>query len=421
MDVDEVKINIISKLNVDNKFWCNEAVLIEVVDGKCKLRNKYKKVVDGYYGERTLKSLYLNDIPLVHLNVPFCPTCKSMIATGYAINNTDTSEIKEIMDKLNSDYTNISDAIENIKPILGLLRSGLYVVADTLAYPTDGNGNFFWDTKNHMNENSATGPVFTRDFELIEDVPMYIYPTQGTVCFNEEQVDFYTEKYKGLETFPRAITYHNNQFLSSVIDGHHKATAMALRGKPVPCTTIIPTSYYSGGDDEKAIHFAAFEIDNTMMPEDLFTKYYDSTTVVESLLNQTSHDLVKHNWSEKYTNTSKFYPTVREIAEVIALDLDLNSKIDDKQINDLINEASDESCKILQCYIEQLARTENPKLKEVAFKCRHVNYPLLKKAIFDSLVKIKNDEEVEAFFIDYLEEDKDLNSVLRQIADSCWE
>ncbi len=421
MSLDKIEINIITKINTDNKFWCTDAVLIEVVNGKCKLRNKYKQISDAYYGDRSLKSLYLNDIPLVHLNIPSCPTCKSMIATGYGINNTDTTEIKNIMDKLNSDYTNINAAIENIKPILGLLRSGLYVIADTLAYPTDGNGNFFWDTPNDMTENSATGAVFTRDFTLIEDVPMYIYPTQGTVCFNEERVDYYTEKYKNLETFPRAITYYSGQFLSTLLDGHHKATAMALRGKPIPCTTIIPTSYYSEGNDEKAIHFADFEIDNTIISDDLFMKYFDSTTVVESLIKQTSHELVKHNWSEKYLNSSKFYPTVREIAEVIALNLDLHSKVDDEQINELLQDASDESFKILQCIIEQLARTENPKLKKVALKCTQVNFPTLKKAIFEALVKLKNDEEVDAFFKEYIEHDSDMNSILREIADSYWD
>ncbi len=421
MENDDVIINLVTKINVDNKFWCNEAVLIEVVNGKCKLRNKYKRIPDGYYGERSLKSLYLNEIPLVHLNVPYCPTCKSMIATGYGINNTDTSEIKEIMDKLNSDYTNISDAIENIKPILGLLRSGLYVIADTISYPTDGNGNFFWDTNNEMTENSATGAVFTKNFELIEDVPMYIYPTQGTICFNEERVDYYTEKYKSLDTFPRAITYYSGQFLSSLIDGHHKATAMALKGKQIPCTTIIPISYFSEGNNEKSIHFADFEIDNTMISEELFSKHYDNTTLVEDLIKQTPADLVKHKWSEKYLATSKFYPSVKEIAEVIALDWDINNSVSEEQINNLLNDENDDSFRILQCIVEHLSRIESPKLKNIAFKCGNAPYPPLKKSIFEALIKIKNDEEVERFFIDYLEIDKDMQSILREIADSYWD
>ncbi len=71
--------------------------------------------------------------------------------------------------------------------------------------------------------------------------PVYLYPTQTTDSYDENRVEYYTDKFKELgDSSPRAIVYYLDNLMNFVIDGHHKACASALLGEPLRCLLIIP-------------------------------------------------------------------------------------------------------------------------------------------------------------------------------------
>ena len=71
----------------------------------------------------------------------------------------------DIQEKVNSNYISLEKSIENIEPLLTLLETGFYLVADAICYPTDGDKNFFWNVPNEPVETLATGPVAIYDDE----------------------------------------------------------------------------------------------------------------------------------------------------------------------------------------------------------------------------------------------------------------
>ncbi len=117
----------------------------------------------------------------------------------------------------------LETSIIDITPILGLLQTGLYVIGDIEAYPTDGNGHFFWEINDSFTENPATAGVLTDDYDYVDGIPVYLYPTQDTKFFDENRVDYYLKMYYDFDYAPRAIIYNYSEFISLILDGHHKA------------------------------------------------------------------------------------------------------------------------------------------------------------------------------------------------------
>lgn len=218
-----------------------EAKLV-YINGKGKLVNDIGKYDTDYLSPCQMK---LNDVPLLQSKIPSCPTCCSLLATGYGIENANCQELLDIQEKVNSDYVSLEKSIENMEPLLKLFETGFYLVADAICYPTDGNKNFFWNISNNLVETRATGPTYFLDGEDYPDYvygqPVYLYPTQTTDSYDKNRVKYYVHKLKESEnSSPRAIVYNFSEFMNFVIDGHHKACASALLGEPLRCLLIIP-------------------------------------------------------------------------------------------------------------------------------------------------------------------------------------
>jgi len=67
----------------------------------------------------------------------------------------------DIQEKVNSNYLSLEESIENIEPLLTLLETGFYLIADAICYPTDGDKNFFWNTPNKLEKENY--------FELLDE------------------------------------------------------------------------------------------------------------------------------------------------------------------------------------------------------------------------------------------------------------
>lgn len=248
------------------------------IDGKGALDTRSFSISDSYYGSRYLTQITLNDIPLVQINAPGCPTCNSLLATGYGITNAKCQELNDIQSSINAPFVSLDASIKALEPLLALLKSGLYVIADTECYPTDGNGHLFWNAPNKPVENPATATILLpdADYACVSGHPVYLYPTQDTDCYNEDRVDHYIELLKKADNPPRAIAYYFSEFISFILDGHHKACASSILKRPVNCIVIIPFSRFDYHESKSKIIkdsmlFSSIKIPIDAVPKKVFT------------------------------------------------------------------------------------------------------------------------------------------------------
>lgn len=423
---DGTQVNIIEQVYTDRYFWCNEAVLIEVKNGKSVLISQTQSVGDAYYGNRYLSALTLNGKPLIQKDVPSCPTCAGLLATGYGIEKIDSAELKEISVKINAEFAGINKAVENIKPLLALLQSGMYLVADINAYPTDGNGHFFWDVPNKLTESPTTAYVLTEQYNCIGGIPVYLYPSQSTDSFNEDRVNYYKSRLVERDRFPRAIACSYGEFVNVLIDGHHKAAAAALCGVELPCLTIIPCSGISYNRVNSAkmgmdkIHFGDIQLGLSLFSKTQLTAIRQKieATNREEVVTLENYNLINRDWDNIYVQSHTHYPDVFELAEAIALEI---PEVSDEFIALCFSSIDEDSLRKLNYSILYFSRKDIERAKNVALRCAKLAIDSkLTETAFKVLSKIKNDLEIEQFFIDHLVYDQDKHSALRQIADNYW-
>lgn len=243
-------------IDTGNHLWCREAALVRVTGGKKALTRINSGETDDY----TFRiNLLLNGKPLMQGEYPVCQTCCALLARGYGIEKTDCEELKAIRDRINSDYTDLRTALDNIGPILDLLDDGYYVVADAKLYPTDGSGHFFMNVPDEMTDtDAACSDYYNSEFLTItQGFPAYIYPTQSNSSLDPERAANYLESIDK-DTAPRAVAYYDYGFVCALLDGHHKAYAAAKKGCLLSTLVIIPLSCV-GKDwktQEECVYFA---------------------------------------------------------------------------------------------------------------------------------------------------------------------
>ena len=382
---------------LDLKVDCSEIINIKeaklvYVKGKGKLTVETGKSEPPNWEAPT--KIKLNGIPLIQAQIPDCPTCSSLLATGYGIENTNCKELLKIQEKINSDYINLETSINNMKPLLTLLESGFYLIADAICYPTDGE-NFFWNVPNNLTKNLTTAPAYIGEGTYVFNQPVYLYPTQTTDSYNKDRVDYYIEKFKN-STYnkPRAIVYNFEEFINFIIDGHHKACASTILKEPVNCILIIPGKIYKNYYKNTCLNFSGILIDYKNIPRE-YTRYIKKEKFSPSQEKIEIKDGIVNNreWEKEYINSAKHYLSIIDYANVIDIMQD-----DEIEVNDIALK-----------YAKKTLREEEID-KE------------LKKLIYKILLNVKNNEEVENIFIDYIvyysdnKEDPVLN-----IINSYWE
>lgn len=403
------------------------------VKGKGALSVNHDTIADSYWGSRTISEIKLNDIPLIQMNSPGCPTCESIVSTGYGIEKAECSELGSISDKINSDFVSLDKSIEDLEPLLLLMQSGLYIIADALCYPTDGNGNFFWNVPNEPVECKATACAYLSEiFQTVTGNPVFLYPTQSTDCYNEDRVENYVkvfnENYN--DNLPRAIVYNFGEFINFVIDGHHKACAAALAGKPLNCIMIIPCTSqgytYNTKDNGKellCLQFGQIYIPSQQIPKKYRPKYHYHQLVIHNNSKITAGDICHREWEQKYVNAVKKYPSFEEFANMISFDLSADD-ITQELINQNISlcEFDNEARQNLKSILCILKFNDDKRLKSTAMACAKIEqYCSVKKMAFSILLDMKDDDEAEQFFIDYIVNCDDKKDPLLSAANSFWD
>lgn len=397
---------------LDLKVDCSEIINIKeaklvYVNGKGKLTVETgKSELPNWEAPTKIK---LNSIPLVQAQIPDCPTCSSLLATGYGIENTNCKELLEIQEKINSDYVNLETSIDNMKALLTLLKSGFYLIADAICYPTDGE-NFFWNVPNNLTENLTTAPVYLGEGTYVFDQPVYLYPTQTTNSYNKDRVDYYIEKFKN-STYnkPRAIVYNFEEFINFIIDGHHKACASALLKEPVSCILIIPAKIYEDYYKNTCLNFSGILMDYKNIPKE-YTRYIKKERFSPSQEKIEIKDGIVNNreWEKEYINSAKHYPSIIDYANVIDIMHDNEIEVNDIFIENCLKNFDEDSQLKMKKLLYLLEFTNIKKAQEIALKYARKTLreeeidKELKQLVYRILLSAKNNEEVEKIFIDYL-------------------
>ena len=390
------------------------------INGAGKLKTFFS---DGYYPAK----IRLNGIPLVRINSPYCPTSNSLLATVYGIENANCQELMEIQKEINADFISLENSIKAMEPLLKLFETGFYLIAEAECYPTDGNGNFFWNVPNEFTDSPATGLAYLKDSDTdtsyVFNQPVYLYPTQTTDCYNEERVEYYIDKFNNE---PRAIVYNFGGFINFVIDGHHKACAAALLGKPLKCLLIIKGEYSQnyGEDNQIFLNF----LSSNIRKEDIPIKYqpflkekeknWGSMIINEGTVN-------KRQWEDKYINSAKKYPSLIEYATKVDDLIYENIEISDELINYcLINFDMDSQVKARKIF-RNLEFLDMEKAKDFAVRYAKASLKQeisnkLKLVIYNFLVNMKNNTELEQIFIDYIVYNEDRDDPVLELINSYW-
>ena len=417
---------------LDLKVDCSEIISIKeaklvYVKGKGKLTVEIGKTEPNIW--QAPSKIKLNDIPLIQSKVSDIPTWCNLLATGYGIENANCKELLEIQEKINSDYINLETSIDNIKALLTLLKSGFYLIADAICYPTDGE-NFFWDIPNNLKEFLSAGPVYLGEGNYVFDQPVYLYPTQTTDSYNKDRVEYYVEKFKNsADNKPRAIVYNLKDFINFILDGHHKACASALLKEPVSCILIIPAKIYEDYYKNTRLNFSRILIDYKNIPKE-YTRYIKKEKFSPSQEKIEIKDGIVNNreWEKEYINSAKHYPSIIDYANVIDIMHDNEIEVNDIFIENCLENFDEDSQLKMKKLLYLLEFTDIKKAQEIALKYARKTLreeeidKELKQLVYRILLSAKNNEEVEKIFIDYLvyySENKE--DPILKIINSYWE
>ena len=420
VDILDLKVDCSKIINI------REAKLV-YVNGKGKLTVEIGKTEPNIW--RIPSKIKLNDIPLIQSKVSDIPTWCNLLATGYGIENANCKELLEIQEKINSDYVNLETSINNMKPLLTLFKSGFYLIADAICYPTDGE-NFFWNVPNNLTKNLTTAPAYIGEGTYVFNQPVYLYPTQTTNSYNKDRVDYYVEKFKNLDdNKPRAIVYNFEEFINFIIDGHHKACASIILKEPVSCILIIPDRIYKNYYKNICLNFSGILVDYKDIPKE-YTQYIKKEKFSPSQEKIEIKDGIVNNreWEKEYINSAKHYLSLLDYANIIDIMQDNEIEVNDIFIKNCLENFDKDSQIKMKKLLYLLKFTDIKKAQGIALKYARKTLreeeidKELKKLVYRILLNDKNNEEVENIFIDYIvyysdnKEDPVLN-----IINSYWE
>jgi len=407
------------KLYSENSPWQNDAVLLHVSNGLGHLRMGY-----GIAKNNNQKSfMLLKDIPLVkwHCQGEYdCPTCEKLISAGYGLNSVNEEVIREIRSCMNQPYGTIYLAVDKLVPILKLLPSGYYVVADLPLYPSDGNGQFFWNQSNQPVLNKGTCSIYYNQM-CSTGVPTFILPSQLPENYDAATMKCYQEMYRAGESL-RGLAYYMGDYLCTLLDGHHKAVAASLEGREFRCLTILPVHGISSLKDEKdfKMSIGGVWIDSKDLPKQLnkeFKKACEETNKlktdeVEKYLAMETDCWDQFKWPKELLNLGKCYPDAFTMACI-----EFAGDLSDERIIRLLRYEEADSGDKLEFILKALIGLKDIRTTELAMKiAKREGLRSLWTEAFEYLATIQS-EAIEDFFIDFLVNDEKLRPKLTKIAD----
>lgn len=401
--------------------WGNDALLFRINKGTGKLSTKYGTDKSG----ETYGFLLLDNKPLINSygEELYCPTCAKILSIGLGREKVDPSIVDTI--KYSQELKNdLAYTFENVKPMLSILEDGYYLLTRIEMIPTDGDGNFFWNLPESKKLYKATADVYYK-FHVSSGTPKFILPSQSVNCLNEERVNYYLDQIKYGKTMT-GLAYYYEGFMSTLLDGHHRATAAYIENKSIDCLTIIKVTGFGFNQDKKPDKIYAggeiYDLNLFSKPERIhkyLKKLFDSrkskleVQEVEEILND-CQNVWAHRATPKGNDFGKrIYPDYLSIAFS-----DMAGDVSDERIIEIMAGRDDDAEFELEMIFKKLQLQDPNKAFELSKRIiNDANWKVLIEEAFRYLASIDS-TEVEDIFIKYLiDTDYDSKDICRKIAD----
>ena len=422
-----------AKLDLAQQPWCREALLLHIRGtGVLRWERRLPPMKADPY--ETPLCLTLRGAPLLSWLAAVCETSESWLCTGWGLDTAECPELDALRETLNGGCTQLEEAVPALSPLLELLPEGVYVLAESDAYPADGCGQFFWGVSDCLEPNPATALVWLSDddydynYERIP--PKFLYPSQRRSRLDMERVDYYKERFREDGPLPHGLAVYVTEGMSVLLDGHHKAAA-ALLGRTLPCLTVLRLEHYqllplaeSRSREKKAGCFGPFtvpigDMNGINLPKEPWKLTENSAPLPKGCLADTE-------LPEALLAAGKRYPTAEGYALVSAAEIGYPT---DRELETWLTDPGLYRPRLRGALVVLRSR-EDPRSKNTALRCAAIGdaHCSLKVEAFQVLAELKGDPDVEAFFIDYfvsLEEPPSVHvsaqDYLTQIAHSFWD
>lgn len=425
------KIGVIKR--VDN------GIIVAVTNAKGTLKCERLSAEENEHDMTFPMVMTLNGVPIVQMHPSYCPTCCGLLATGYGLDAAKCSELAEISDSINRGFVSIEASLEVIKPLLGLLEDGVYLIRDTKTLPTDGDGKFFWEVTDELEYYNAFCEEYyiSELWECVDLKGAFIYPTQSPEKYDESRVQYYMDLFGQETEKPRAIAYNDMGGMSALLDGHHKACAAARLHIPLD-TIMITKGYLTGNTEIMHIIFGYGQnmelpivVNETCgLPEKLYKQY---TQYMEDLRKKRKRPepklysglpvesrFTKREWEKCYTDSVKYYPNADQLAAEIACEFEVTDDMSADEIYNYVYQ-QDEPLYYAQSLMQKLVRTNDKRAKEILLKFTRLPVSIDTKQIIgvalNCLMNFKS-AETEKIFIDFVVSD---DEYLADIAKDYWD
>lgn len=415
-----------TKIDLTGQPWCRDALLLHVRGiGALRWETRALPPEADYY--ESARCLTLRGTPLLSGHFAAWETSESRLCTGWGLDTAECPELDTLRETLNGSFAQLEDAVPALSPLLELLPEGVYVLAESDAYPTDGCGQFFWNVPDWLESNQATGAVYLNnddyDYQYERLPPVFLYPSQRRSRLDMERVDYYKERLRQDGPLPHGLAVYVTEGMSVLLDGHHKTAAAALLGRTLPCLTVLPLGYYRLDNPKQSACFGPIvvpveDISGVKLPKEPWRYTKGSGPLPKGRL-------ADAELPEALLATGKRYPTAEGYALVSAAEISYPT---DKELETWLADPGLYRPQLRGALVVLRDRGDS-RLKDTALRCAAVGdqYCSLKVEAFQVLAELKGDSDVEAFFIDYfvnLEEPPSIHSSaqddLTQIAHSFW-
>ena len=431
-----------AKIDLTGQPWCREALLLHI-RGTGALRWESRALPPEADLYESLICLTLRGTPLLSWLAAVCETSESWLCTGWGLDTAECPELDALRETLNGGFTRLEEAVPALSPLLELLPEGVYVLAESDAYPTDGNGQFFWGVSDCLEQNPATGLVYLNDddydYQYERLAPVFLYPSQRRSRLDMERVNYYRDCFQQEGLSPHGLAIYVTEGMSVLLDGHHKAAAAALLGRTLPCLTVLRLEHYQLRPvtvpplhrvpviprryESYAACFGPFTVpieamNGITLPKEPWKLTGNSTPLPKGRL-------ADAELPEALLTAGKPYPTAGGYALVSAAKIGYPT---DKELETWLADPGLYRPQLRGALVVLRSRRDS-RLKNTALQCAAVEDQRcsLKVEAFRVLAELKGDPDVEAFFIDYfvnLDEPPNIHGSaqddLTQIAHSFW-
>lgn len=359
----------------------------------------------------------MGDTPLFQLqgNEYYCPTCEKIMKSGY--NLEQSAEFYNQVINATKEGVSFEEALESIKPLLVLLPSKYYIVLDTSLYPTDGNGNLFWETPNEEQELPGTCIYYFQEkgYTWGKLRPYFTVGTQPVKKLSRERVEYYSQK-EGA----RAIAYYMDGYVTALLDGHHKAMAAALKGQKVDALVIIPCyeSIRCMGEVKSRVigmggmKFSCEEYGLTASENNGQNKLNKEEQWVEirKILSQIPQAPIKSELPYDTKELVRQYPDVRTVAY-----MDLVGEITGERIERILTGQEVLLPEQITDLLEAMSGLRHERLWEVAdfFMDRYRNIREVILTCFEVLTRLPRTEKLDTYLIDKMVEFEDEYPIIK--------